>query len=125
MLALAETLDRFTPNVVGSTVPAIIAALSIACLLLTVMTLGRNYWRRNPPIDEDLQKHAAVLEKIKHDLDDLALKEKTFLALEKELKQRLDVHEAAIVTILQRVMDIIDSPALPPVPPKPRIGFRP
>lgn len=26
-------------------------------------------------------------------------------ALEKELKQRLDVHEAAIVTILQRVMD--------------------
>lgn len=28
-------------------------------------------------------------------------------ALEKELKQRLDVHEAAIITILQRVMDII------------------
>ena len=46
-------------------------------------------------------------------------------ALEKELKQRLDVHEAAIVTILQRVMDIIDPPALPPVPSKPRIGFRP
>ena len=31
-------------------------------------------------------------------------------ALEKELKQQLDVHEAAIVTILQRVMDIIDPP---------------
>jgi len=46
-------------------------------------------------------------------------------ALEKELKQRLDVHEAAIVTILQRVMDIIDPPALPPAPSKPRIGFRP
>jgi phage regulator Rha-like protein len=46
-------------------------------------------------------------------------------ALEKELKERLDVHEAAIVTILQRVMDIIDPPALPPAPPKPRIGFRP
>lgn len=46
-------------------------------------------------------------------------------ALEKELKQRLDVHEAAIVTILQRVMDIIDPPALPPAPAKPRIGFRP
>ena len=46
-------------------------------------------------------------------------------ALEKELKQRLDVHEAAIVTILQRVMDIIDPPALPPTPSKPRIGFRP
>jgi hypothetical protein len=31
-------------------------------------------------------------------------------ALEKELKERPDVHEAAIVTILQRVMDIIDPP---------------
>jgi phage regulator Rha-like protein len=46
-------------------------------------------------------------------------------ALEKELKKRLDVHEAVIVTILQRVMDIIDPPASPPPPPKPRIGFTP
>jgi len=46
-------------------------------------------------------------------------------SLEKELKKRLDVHEAVIVTILQRVMDIIDPPALPPQPPKPRIGFTP
>ncbi|MBI4027880.1 MAG: ORF6N domain-containing protein [Verrucomicrobia bacterium] len=44
-------------------------------------------------------------------------------ALEKELKDRLDVHEAAIVTILQRVMDIIDPPALPE-PPKKKIGFQ-
>jgi hypothetical protein len=44
-------------------------------------------------------------------------------ALEKELKDRLDVHEAAIVTILQRVMDILDPPALPE-PPKKDIGFR-
>jgi hypothetical protein len=50
---------------------------------------------------------------------------KQLAALEKELKQRLDVHEAAIVTILQRVMDIIEPPALPPEPPKPRIGFNP
>jgi hypothetical protein len=46
-------------------------------------------------------------------------------SLEKELKKRLDVHEAVIVTILQRVMDVIDPPALPPPPPKPRIGFKP
>jgi phage regulator Rha-like protein len=44
-------------------------------------------------------------------------------ALEKELKNRLNVHEAAIVTILQRVMAIIDPPALPE-PPKKRIGFQ-
>ena len=49
---------------------------------------------------------------------------KQLAALEKELKQRLDIHEAAIVTILQRVMDIIDPPSLPPQP-KPRIGFTP
>ena len=45
-------------------------------------------------------------------------------SLEKELKKRPDVHEAVIVTILQRVMDIIDPP-LAPQPPKPRIGFKP
>ena len=45
-------------------------------------------------------------------------------SLEKDLKKRLDVHEAVIVTILQRVMDIIDPP-LTLQPPKPRIGFRP
>jgi hypothetical protein len=44
-------------------------------------------------------------------------------ALEKELKERLDVHEAAIVSILQRVMDIIVPPALPEPPKKP-IGFQ-
>ena len=43
-------------------------------------------------------------------------------ALEKELKERLDVHEAAIVTILQRVMDIIDPPSQPE-PPVKQIGF--
>jgi hypothetical protein len=45
-------------------------------------------------------------------------------ALEKELKERLGVHEAAIVTVLQRVMDIIDPPALPEPPPKKGIGFQ-
>jgi hypothetical protein len=43
--------------------------------------------------------------------------------LEKELKERLDVHESAIVSILQRVMDIIDPPDLPG-PPCKTIGFQ-
>lgn len=43
-------------------------------------------------------------------------------SLEKELKERLNVHEAAIVSILQRIMDIIDPPALPE-PPKKEIVF--
>jgi len=45
--------------------------------------------------------------------------------LERELKERLDVHEVAIVSILQRVMDLIDPPAAPEFQPKPRkkIGF--
>ena len=56
------------------------------------------------------------------DKRDLAMQ---LAALEQELKQRLDIHEAAIVTILQRVMDIIDPPSPPPGPAKPKIGFKP
>ena len=52
------------------------------------------------------------------DKRDLAQK---LVSLEKELKKRLDVHEVVIVTILQRVMDIIDPPALPAPPPKPEL----
>lgn len=55
------------------------------------------------------------------DTRDLARK---LLALENELKGRLDVHEAAIVTILQRVMDILDPPAAPPLAKPRRIGFK-
>ena len=54
------------------------------------------------------------------DKRDLAQK---LAALEKELKKRLEVHETVIITILQRVMDIIDPPASP-MPKKPRIGFK-
>jgi hypothetical protein len=49
---------------------------------------------------------------------------KKLAALERELTKRLDVHEAAIVQLLQRVMHVIDPPALPPLSPKPRIGFQ-
>ena len=42
--------------------------------------------------------------------------------LEKELKKRLDVHETAIVGILQRIMDLIDPPP-GPEPTRKQIGF--
>lgn len=56
------------------------------------------------------------------DKRDLAQK---LASLEKELKKRLNVHEVVIVTILQRVMDIIDPPDLAVAPTKPQIGFQP
>ncbi len=43
-------------------------------------------------------------------------------ALEQELKGRLDVHEAAIVEFLQRIMKIIDPPPVPEAPAK-EMGF--
>ena len=45
------------------------------------------------------------------------------VALEKKLTDRLDIHEVAIVDILQRIMSIIDPPPPPPAPPKAKIGF--
>ena len=43
--------------------------------------------------------------------------------LERELKGRLDIHEGAIVEILQRVMGILDPPRLPE-PKRREIAFR-
>jgi hypothetical protein len=48
---------------------------------------------------------------------------KQLAALEKKLTARLDKHEVAIVEVLRRVMDILDSPPPPPEPPRRRIGF--
>jgi len=45
-------------------------------------------------------------------------------ALEKKLTARLDVHEAAIVQVLQEVMQILNPPAAPPPPSRPQIGFK-
>jgi predicted amino acid-binding ACT domain protein len=46
-------------------------------------------------------------------------------ALEQELKARLDIHEAAIVDVLQRIMRILEPPPEPSAPPEPpkEIGF--
>jgi hypothetical protein len=44
-------------------------------------------------------------------------------ALEAKLTARLDVHETAIVEVLQRIMDILNPPPPPPDPPGRQIGF--
>ena len=49
---------------------------------------------------------------------------KQLAALEKKLTARLDGHEAAIIQVLLRVMDILDPPPPPPEPPRRRIGFQ-
>jgi len=49
---------------------------------------------------------------------------KQLAALEKKLTARLDGHEAAIIQVLRRVMDILDPPPPPPEPPRRRIGFQ-
>jgi hypothetical protein len=43
--------------------------------------------------------------------------------LERKLTSRLDVHEIAIVEVLQRIMTILDPPPPPPEPPRRQIGF--
>ena len=54
--------------------------------------------------------------------DSRQLAEKLAL-LEQELKIRLNIHEAAIVDVLHRIMKILDPPPPPPEPPPPEIGF--
>jgi len=48
---------------------------------------------------------------------------KKLAALEKKLTARLDVHEAAIVQVLQEIMQILNPPPPLPEPPRRRIGF--
>jgi phage regulator Rha-like protein len=43
--------------------------------------------------------------------------------LEQGLTSRLDIHEAAIVDVLQRIMKLLDPPPPPPKPQPPEIGF--
>src|SRR6266478_211965 len=49
---------------------------------------------------------------------------KKLAVLEKKLTSRLDVHEAAIVQVLQEIMQILNPPPPPPEPPPRRIGFQ-
>jgi len=57
-------------------------------------------------------------------LTDTAVLASKLAALERDIKARLDIHDASIVDILRRFMEILDPPALPEPPPKDPIGFR-
>ena len=48
---------------------------------------------------------------------------KQLAALEKKLTDRLDGHEAAIIEVLRRVMDVLDPPPPPPEPPSAKLVF--
>jgi hypothetical protein len=61
--------------------------------------------------------------KIRGTLGDTRELARKLAAVESELKSRLDVHEVAIVEVLQRIMKILDPPPPPPEPPSPEIGF--
>lgn len=61
--------------------------------------------------------------KMRAALNDTRELAKKLSALEQELKGRLDIHEAAIVEVLQRIMTVLDPPPAPPEPPRPGIGF--
>ena len=56
-------------------------------------------------------------------LSDTAALARKLAALEREVKARLDGHDAAIVDVLRRFMEILDPPPLPDPPAKPPIGF--
>ena len=56
-------------------------------------------------------------------LSDTAALARKLAALEREVKARLDGHDAAIVDVLRRFMELLDPPPLPEPPPKPPIGF--
>jgi len=63
--------------------------------------------------------------KMRTALSDTRALARKLATLEREVKSRLDSHDAAIVDVMQRILDLIDPPEHlePPVPPKPKIGF--
>ena len=63
--------------------------------------------------------------KMRTALSDTRALARKLATLEREVKSRLDSHDAAIVDVMQRILDLIDPPENPeePPPPKPKIGF--
>lgn len=113
-----------------------------ACLRSQNVILKRSEHRKYPP--RVFTEHGAIMAatvlnspravqmsvfvvrafvRMREALSDSATLARKLAALEREVKARLDTHDAAIVDILRRFMEIIDPPPLPAPPPKPPIGF--
>lgn len=130
--------DRFPPDFMFRLTEA--EAASLRSQFATIKA-GRGQHRKYPPYaftDHGAIMAANVLNspqavqmsvfvvrafvKMRGVLTDTRALAKKLAALETDLKSRLDVHEVAIVEVLQRVMNLIDPPA-PPEPPKREMGF--
>jgi hypothetical protein len=63
--------------------------------------------------------------KMRAALSDTSVLAHKLATLEREVKSRLDSHDAAIVDVMQRILDLIDPPEQSEVPPSPspKIGF--
>ncbi len=63
--------------------------------------------------------------KMRTALSDTSALARKLATLEREVKSRLDSHDAAIVDVMQRILDLIDPPEhpAPPPPPQRKIGF--
>jgi len=63
--------------------------------------------------------------KMRAALSDTSELARKLATLEREVKSRLDSHDAAIVEVMQRILDLIDPPEhpAPPPPPSRKIGF--
>ncbi len=63
--------------------------------------------------------------KMRAALSDTSALARKLATLEREVKSRLDSHDAAIVDVMQRILDLIDPPERPepPAPPQRKIGF--
>ena len=97
------------------------------CIKMNIPLPGQGHWQK---VRSGQRIYAKKLPKNFTGEDHITLKLRTedeeqgltLHALEKEIKARLDTHDAAIVEILSRFMDIIDPPELTE-PPRKRIGF--
>ena len=73
---IADIWDKFPTGFAMNIFWFVVCMLSLAVLVLTALTLWRNYTARKPTIDEDFRSQQKVLEELKRSLAGLAPNEK-------------------------------------------------